>query len=233
VYDYGARFYDPQIGRWHSMDPEIELHQDYTPYSYVYNNPISYFDPFGLDTAVNQSHPTPIKEVVIKGYRSPYWILFSNANSDANNLEWSRKELDNSANTGLFISTMFLPIPFLDDALGLLKVAKIGKVLSKLGVKDITELLAKYDRHIFSQDHILKGIMDLGTDKAEILDKVVQTIEKNSDNLKDGSNFILENINGHEATVKVFLKDGEIMSIDAYKGIPTRQYGNVINNIQK
>ncbi|MBP6871382.1 MAG: RHS repeat-associated core domain-containing protein [Bacteroidales bacterium] len=49
-YDYGARFYDPQLGRWHSVDPMAENHYDYTPYANVYNNPITLIDPFGLDS---------------------------------------------------------------------------------------------------------------------------------------------------------------------------------------
>jgi uncharacterized protein RhaS with RHS repeats len=49
-YDYGARFYDPQLGRWHVRDPLSELHYDYTPYAYVYNNPIKLIDPIGLDS---------------------------------------------------------------------------------------------------------------------------------------------------------------------------------------
>jgi RHS repeat-associated protein len=49
-YDYGARHYDPQLGRWHVRDPLIEMHYDYTPYAYVYNNPIKLIDPFGLDS---------------------------------------------------------------------------------------------------------------------------------------------------------------------------------------
>ena len=49
-YDYGARFYDPVIGRWGTVDPMTDLHHDYTPYAYCYNNPIKLIDPFGLDS---------------------------------------------------------------------------------------------------------------------------------------------------------------------------------------
>ncbi|TFF36206.1 DUF6443 domain-containing protein [Mucilaginibacter psychrotolerans] len=44
VYDYGARFYDPVIGRWGRLDRYSEYYTSITPYNYAGNNPIKNID---------------------------------------------------------------------------------------------------------------------------------------------------------------------------------------------
>ena len=70
LYDYGARWYDPAIAKWGQVDPLASDMPGWSPYNYVFNNPIAYIDPFGL---------------------SPYtynWTTEQYEDEDGNHVDW-------------------------------------------------------------------------------------------------------------------------------------------------
>jgi hypothetical protein len=122
MYDYGARNYDPSLGRWMNMDPLAEKYFSKNPYMYCNNNPILYIDPNGMYfTEASRSYVNNYKSGLNKDKNknndgiTKFLNKIANGGSEGDIKNWTDKINDlKSENDG--IDLVLKEIQVLDDS---------------------------------------------------------------------------------------------------------------------
>lgn len=218
----GARYYDPAIGRFYSNDPVSALSfieqgdaRGFNRYAYAYNNPYKYIDPDGRVGVIAHS---PWGD----GLGAPAAAETVSALSPNEKLEGIK--------ISLTIGSLVVG-PELILFKGAVALARAGVVAKSGGIWKSSRIDAAKFEHIFSKKHVNKGVMDLGSSTDDILNGARNALMKvdKSGGLKDGMNTVVTRMNGHDATVRAFFKNGEMQSLNIFKGTTTRGGQNVVD----
>ena len=224
LYYCQSRYYDPQLRRFINADESTvidgsENFAQYNLFAYCFNNPVNMADYTG-------ESPANIVGGIIGGVSGAalgYLLV------DFIGLKgWKKWSLISAATVGGAVLGAFLG-PY---------VAKLGNQLAaSLGINTIAQqcikissstLWERSSKHIFSQYHIKNGIMQLGNSQRDIFNKLYEVVSSNLADAVDGSNQIHTTINGIRTTIRFYVSNGEVQSMDAFIGWATRVIGKII-----
>ncbi len=101
--DFGARIYDPRLGRWMSLDPLAPKYPGMTPYNFVANNPVKFVDLDGRDIYSIDEKGNKTK-ITVENYKSvEYAANFEGMLATASGAELFNKYV-NSSSVDIFIT---------------------------------------------------------------------------------------------------------------------------------
>ena len=135
LYYYGARYYEPRLCLWISVDIEQENYPNISTYTYCLNNPIIFIDPDGkgIWTKIGKAVIKVGSKVARNGLKAlsqtaTYTNAFSDVVNETNTLTSEKASKWDKLKAGVSLASELLPIS-INDVKDVYKFAKNGKRL--------------------------------------------------------------------------------------------------------
>ena len=191
LYDFGARMYDPQIGRWHRNDPLSESYYSLGTYNFANNNPIMNVDldgkSFWSSEYLNRYSPhwtdKQFGESDEKSEDAP--TAFRNLYRSKNGGTWSKGDIvsyfgDEDESTEIIRANLSQPnagellLHNLRETMGNRRKPYLIDILEKSNFKGTKGWLGPVVDGIFSNDYSKKGTVVIAGKKVDL--QIISTL---------------------------------------------------------
>jgi len=167
-YDYfGARYYDSRIGRWGGVEPLLERYFSYSPFIYVFDNPILMVDVDGRGLGDGLKY---------------WWTTKEDIKNTINEIEKNTEEFINNTESGNFSGAMenYAKAPII--ALGLIPSSPMTDFIMPIGMVEQTPKLLK----------LSQGLKDKASEIANFIGKSRVTMPEGTLDLIGKSHGLIE-----------------------------------------
>jgi len=196
LYYAGARYYDPKISIWLSVDPLVDEFPNWNPYNYTMQNPINLVDPTGMSPEEND-------DIIINGKNNSSITIVTDL-------------IDIEVNAGSIVGDLGGNYTFQGEEI-LVAALDIVGVIDPSGVADIAAgSIEMKNGNIWSGLASYAGVLPLAGDLAKVgkINKHINTIENAIDALKTADNAKSLGRTGKQAKLRELATDPKLGKAD-------------------